>query len=245
MRKSSRKAIAKANEKDTINYYFPQKKVNEKKSREDFLKDRLNDLQDSKEEKKCECYEKLQQIEIELEIARKKIEQLELLNSELKMDCKQLKKMYVASNEVNLHKDIKIEKLEKHSCPEEDQKIFSKFAINFDESTLSNFRKITPGKSHDSTIVNKCICSLYEHNILELLKIGVTNKNGKKVISPQKKKVISEVLTERVQFEETTTEEFNQRIATTKINEHIRYGIKNIVQSKFFKDLLVLKGQSN
>lgn len=141
--------------------------------------------------------------------------------------------MFGASTEINLHKDLKIGQLEKLSNAGS-RELFSQFSGIFSQEDLLELKKTAPGKRSDSTIVNKCILFLYKRDIEEIAILTVKNKsNGKKVISPSKKTVISQILNERLQSESITTLEFSERFAN--VNEHIRNAINNIARNKDLK----------
>lgn len=227
--------------KQSINHYFPKKRLAETQSRSEFLEGKIcgldiNDTTSLSSEAlnspidHSECQKTIKKLESELNIALNKNIALEKTNKDLRDDCKKLKKMFGASTEINLHKDLKIGQLEK-LYNASSAELFSQFLGIFSQEDLLDLRKTPPGKRSDSTIVNKCILFLYKRNIEEIACLTVKEKSKvKKVISPSKKTVISQILNDRLQSESITTLEFSERFAN--VNEHIRNAINNIARSK-------------
>lgn len=240
LRKMKEKKINKSSD-TKINHYFPQKKTkSELQNRAIFLKNRLQLESDSNSEvnepntnSRCiDCEQKIKSLELELELAKKKIVELEKKNKDVRDDCKKLKKMYTASIEINLHKDLQINELSKQPG-----NLYSTFSKDLSVKALDSLRKIPSGKKNDSTTVKECLYHLHKNNLSILSKRGVFDRPEKniKAISPLKKEIIKNLLIERVKSETVSSEEIT--IRSQKLDDHIRNGINNIVRSAEFKKL--------
>lgn len=167
----------------------------------------------------------------ELDEAKKEIIKLKKKVSVQKEDIKLLKHSLNASNRLCVLKDIKIERLIKEiqqtKKSEVQPFIFNKFETEINASTLKDLRSVPTGQKNDSTFILKLVRYLYENNHNVLLDRSVAGIN-KTAITPKKKKIIQDILQERVTIEEE--EEVRIELRTARVGTLISDAIRNIVR---------------
>lgn len=166
-----------------------------------------------------------------------KIKSLEIKNSELLKDNKQLKHMLSHANRINLNKDILISQLSKSNGKktgdnsEVNEKIaFVNFQHIFNSPELLTLRSIPSNSSRDSSFILQALRILYKENNSILNSRTLSSVcPGKQPISPQKKEILQEIYYERLELLGLDAIELNLR--RSKLNTYISSSIVNIRKS--------------
>lgn len=172
-------------------------------------------------------------LQIKLEEANKKIEHLNGTIVQQNEDIKLLKRALKISNQLCVSKDVKIERLlkEKSKCvvgkSQSKPVMFKNFESRVDSSMLKQLRNIPPGQKQDSTFILMMVRYLYREDRSILCDRTVSGK-GKTPITPTKKRVMDEMLKERVVAEED--DEFRVLHRTNRIGSLISDAIYNITR---------------
>lgn len=132
----------------------------------------------------------------------------------------QLKKDYHEMLVLNLKKDIEINQLKK------DSQSFQTFSGIFSDTTIDSFKSIINSKSKDSFFILTAIKDLYRSDLEKLKKRTysgrVNTKNSKEPISPEKKKILTDVFQVRVKREPDGESRMKN------LGKHIKVSIENI-----------------
>lgn len=232
----------------SIDYFFTKKKVVSElpSNSNNFFKQKLieasNECENIKENKvingsgieddQCETREITEKkLKRELDKANEEIIKLKKIVSTQKEDIKLLKHSLNASNRLCVSKDLKIEILIKKNQQATKVKfqnvIFSKFEGKINASTLKDLRSVPSGQTYDSRFILKLVRYLYANNHNVLMDRSVAGKN-KTPITPTKKKIIEDILRERVTIEEE--EEIRIEHRTARVGTLICDAIRNIVR---------------
>lgn len=147
----------------------------------------------------------------------KKFNDLLSENKRLLRDNKALKKLLSDSKSVILQKEMKIKKLQLqlHNSTNTDKNIFEQYVKYFTSSQMIELRSMPQGERKDSTFVTKCMDYLYggKHNLIDRVATNVKVPAGKKPISPEKIKIISGMLQERLNSEDLSDELSSHRFS--------------------------------
>lgn len=222
----------------TIDHFFYQKKSTSElpSSSNSFLKQKL--LEKSQE---CEKAKKTTEniggiseelLQNKLNKANQTIKELKEIVAKQKNDIKLLKYSLNAANRLCVSKDLNIERLikEKNSQTQEQtiqKTIFSSFEGKIDSIVLKDLRTVPNGQSYDSTFVLKLIRHLYGNDLSVLLTRSVSGKN-KSAITPTKRKIVQDILRERIVIEER--DETRAELRTNRVGTLIHDAINNIVR---------------
>lgn len=155
---------------------------------------------------------------------QKKYEELQKQNSKLLGDNRVLKKLLDKAKSLNLCKDVKIQQLKSSIgangsshvvMPNESvmesvqmsikskQMLFQKYEEHFSAAQLMELRSHDKGKRRDAAFITKCIEFIYQGDmsIISGKVSGERRLKGKEPISPVKRNILSEMLTERIMAE--------------------------------------------
>lgn len=237
----------------SINRYFPVKRKSSE-TMADFLDKRIKKEvetlnkpnNENMSESNCEvCKNKSEKI-TELEAI---IETYKRKNNELLADNRQLKKMFNRSTKNNFDKDLRIADLERREktdaklqfgenvipTPDQNNSSFSEFAHYFTNEELKALRSVPGVKNRDSSFVLFTIRYLYKNN-LDILSTRTASreKNNRKQITPEKKKIIEGIYNERLRTLNLSDHEHRER--SMKIVRHITNGCFN-AHSEYIKNL--------
>lgn len=181
-------------------------------------------------------------VNVDIDFYKNKVSALEIENSKLKKDNKDLKKLLNKSNQVNLHKDLLIKQLKKQinennsssinsSSQNKKQKIlFDQFENKIDRSDLITLRSINDKKEKDSSFVLKCLHILYKNDLTVLNKRCATKtKPTKQELTPDKKSIINELFFERLSSMNLCPEDEQER------KLRFRYLLSNAISNSVIK----------
>lgn len=163
----------------------------------------------------------------ECEILRKKCIDLESNNQKLLKDNKMLKSLLKKYESVNMFKDIQL--LKKQGEEKNMANPFEAYENIFGQDQLKTLRSTKKGQSADSKFVRILVESMWsrdEINDLSLSKQGSALAKQRKIISPSKKKVIAEMLGERVGLEDIPHIDKIQRC--DRVNKLIGFALNNL-----------------
>lgn len=244
------KKNVKANEK--INFYFSStKRSTEEVSVTDFLAKRLRlELENPNQvttlnqriqpdsTDHTECDRKIKLLEMQIVQLNEKIGDLENKNKILTKDCKNLKRLFDDSNKINMYKDMQINKIlsatpgNSNATAPDQLVMFHSFEGVFTKTELTDLRSVNIRSTNDSTFIKDCLRMMYKNDLLKLeFRTAEFAVDGKQPMSEKKKKIITQMYTERLSY--VPKDEFPWRLK--KLNEHIKSGIRNIVRSKAFQ----------
>lgn len=155
-----------------------------------------------------------------IKVLEEKNEKLLEKNAKLQQDNCILKKMLDSSKNLNLCKDVKIQKMSRVQTAmnvqtKEQCTVFSTYANLFSTEQLSELRKIKEGKRLDGPFIAKCLEFLYCDDMRKIAtKVsGKRKMKNKTTITPQKKFLIESLLNERIESEGVDEAVLNNRSA--------------------------------
>lgn len=236
--------VAKPKRSETLNHYFPVKEKQNfvgntlTKTLANRLREESQALKDLDKAEEwiegqtdhTECIEKVNELE-------KRIMDLEKKNRELLSDCKRLKKMFDDATKINLQKDVKINGIlnagANSHCGE--QLMYSNFNGDFTETELKELRSIVISSSTDCKFITTCLRMVYKNDLKVLIhRTAEVPFDGKTPLTPTKKNRINKIYQSRLLY--VPSSEYSARLS--KLNEHLKNGIRNISRSKMVKNLL-------
>lgn len=107
---------------------------------------------------------------------------------------------------------------------------FMKSSTHFSSGELATLRSFGPGKREDSTFVSAGVRALYADNLDAVKTKSLTGRSKseqkKNAMTPEKREILKEILTERVHS--TTGDDEERKTRIKKLNDHIRFAIINI-----------------
>lgn len=147
--------------------------------------------------------------------------------SELKL--KHATKVIKEMSKINLEKDLKIKMLEnKLQEALKKDRLYASYEDRICPKDMEKLRAIKTGEKSDSTFILHLLRVLYGSRTAELLKKTSTGKafkgQKKDPISPEKKQMMNEMISERILNEDS--DDFERRIG--KFSKHVKWGIDNI-----------------
>lgn len=177
------------------------------------------------------CKEEKSALEEQLALCKVKLEQIKRAQETAESVCEEkdgviaaLKAELVLPPTQNSHQNLTIEDTTKSLS-------FSTFSSVLSEEQISQIRSIGNTTTEDSTFVLHIIRSLYQDNLEKLNNISVTGraKNAKKQpISPNKKKTVHSMFSERLDALDEAKSNLDKRKA--QLNQLINRAIANIVK---------------
>lgn len=178
-----------------------------------------------------------------LNVLAQELEDQKRKNETLQNDLKKAMTLLKEAGAVNLNKDFHINELNKklqnaqfeQNQPKNDS-LFSSFVRHFTHQQLKKLRSITSGQAKDSTFVLTCMRFLYPNrNALNNKSVdGQKYKGKKQAMTPQKVKMISDMLSERLNSENGL-----DSISALKRFERVKKLIKNAINKLKVKSGLV------
>lgn len=196
--------------------------------------------------------EKIEALEKKCEELLEKNVGLKTQNSKLQKDNRILKKMLESSKNLNLCKDVKIQKLTAASATTTSngvsnnvnqtksntkQVLFADHEQHFSSIQLNKLRSIEKGKRRDSAFISKCLEFLYDGNteIIAGKHSGNRKLEGKSMVSPAKKVLMEQLLNERVESEGIDGGDFLER--SSRLNRLIGDGIYTLTKRRAPADM--------
>lgn len=245
-----------ATQKNSIENYFGKSAdpIYVQRLREEILAEGLqNSVLESQPtiENQSEDFKLLQKQYIDLQ---KKCEELEKQNTKLWNDNRALKKLLDKSKNLNLCKDIKIQQIKSNQIAVEPLKVqnntvlisngpvqvpngqkkmlFMRYEEHFSPQQLMELRSLGIGKRKDAAFVTKCLEYIYQGKISVIQKrvAGDRRLKGKEPISPIKRRVLSEMLIERVEAE--ATDEFTSTERCDRLNRLLGDAIQTLTRRR-------------
>lgn len=173
---------------------------------------------------------------LKLEKANEEIRTLKETVERQNKDIKALKYLVNSANRLCVAKDLKIESLLKQPVENGQSDIaipilFKRFEKMVESSTLKQLRSVQFGQKYDSTFVLTLVRHFYSNNINSLLTKTATGSKqgkGKTAVSSEKKRLIHELLKERVISEESNGFCVENRL--NRISDLLNDAIYNIVR---------------
>lgn len=163
---------------------------------------------------------------------RKRNEELEAENRKLLKDNKSMKMLMKKYEQVNMIKDIQLNKQQTITVPPKaDEILFKSKEAFFELEQIKRLRSCKKGKSNDSTFVTNLVSYLWPDGNVEKLCVAKRGTSIKKDrISPRKKKIIDEMLEERVCSE--NIDEGEKLSRCERSNRLIGFALTNIKRRK-------------
>lgn len=180
-----------------------------------------------------------------IEFLENKCKELTKQNEKVLKDNRALKKMLDASKNLNLIKDVKIQKMAsqcvsdrtalQHSEKPEKMsvvKLFGGFEQHFSTEQLNELRSIGKGKRGDAKFILKCLEFLYDKDVRKISQkcSGDRKLRGKTVITPQKKNLMVSLLNERVEGEGVVAQMLTERC--NRLNRLIGDGLYTLINRR-------------
>lgn len=159
-------------------------------------------------------------------LLEKKYARLQNENQKLLKDNKTMKKLLAKSQTVNMYKDIQL--MEKNSIKTQ-RMLFTDFEQYFEQDQMKTLRSINKGKSKDSTFVTQIMEYIYPGGVggkCVSSKRGRKERENRAVISPDKRDILKEMLTERITNENVPETDVFERCG--RLNTIIGYAITTL-----------------
>lgn len=172
--------------------------------------------------------------------------QLKKQLDDIKEKCRDIEYAIRVCDSVMSDKDTKIKSLEREikahavdsdavsECSIQEKKSitpkFNSFSAHISSEKLAFLRSIGPDKREDSTFVSASIKALYADKLDIIKTKSLTGRSKseqpKQPITPEKRSILNELFTERINSITNDCDE--RKIRMKKINDHIRFGLINI-----------------
>lgn len=181
-------------------------------------------------------------LKTQLECANVRIDELTKENKKYVSDLISLKKLYNATCQSYVKKEIQLKNMEKKqmSHAEIHESLYEGFKHTLDESTIQRLRVIGDKRCADSTFILTCITKIYG-NEANLNEVSACGRKKNKIMSPAKRKLIDDIFFERLvslNLDETELNERHQRL-----NSLINSSINNISRKKVIQLVFCIKRQ--
>lgn len=146
-------------------------------------------------------------------------------NKKLRDDLTALKKLYNATCQSYVQKDLKVKLLAKKNV--KSTHLFDSYKQVLGADTIKVLRRLDSSKRKDSTFVLRCMKKLCD-NDEQLKNVRACGRKENTMLSPEKRKIIDEIFIERLANETTENTEFNERYV--RLNGLINSAIHNMLR---------------
>lgn len=221
-------------EQTSLHSFFPKAKSLNVSSSEFYANNLPANVQPSNppSDKVIEIEPTREQLKAEIGALKSKVLDLETQNvamstqnKKLRNDLIALKKLYNATCQNYVQKDLKIKLLAKQNISP--IHLFDNFKQLLGADTLKALRKLDSSKKKDSTFVLTCMKKLCGNDD-DLKNIRACGRKENTILSPDKRKVLDEILIERLANVTTDNAEFNERYL--RLNTLINSAINNMLR---------------
>lgn len=146
-------------------------------------------------------------------------------NKKLRDDLTALKKLYNATCQNYVQKDLKIKLLAKKNLST--TPLYDDFKHSLGPDTLKVLRQLNSSKRKDSTFILTCMKKLCGNDD-NLRNIRACGRMENSILSPDKRKIIDGIFIERLSNETTENAEFNERYM--RLNSLINSAVNNMLR---------------
>lgn len=154
----------------------------------------------------------------------KKNEELNKENKKLRDDLVALKKVYNATCQNYVQKDLKIKLLAKRNI--QSTHLFDSHKQVFGSDTIQVLRKLNSSKQKDSTFVLNCMKKICGND--DLKSVRACGRKDNTILSPEKRKIIDDIFIERLAHFSIENTEFNERYV--RLNGLINSAVHNMLR---------------